>query len=475
MSKRYDADVLIAGGGVVGAAMAAYLGKQGKKVIVVEKTLKEQDRIVGELLQPGGVIELHRMGLESALEGFDAAPVTGYALYHQNEHFQVDYPLDPYFKPMAGRGFHNGKFILALRKEFENLDNVQIIEGAVREVLTHESTGEVYGLGYTPKGSKESVQLFAPLTVVSDGCFSMFRKQFHMEEPFVRGWFMGLVLKNADLPYDKCGHVVIADPSPFLCYPISSTETRVLIDYPGAEPPKRGPHLQKYLHEVILPQMPESLKPSFKEAIESQAVKVMPNQHLPCRPELKRGAVLVGDSLNMRHPLTGGGMTVALTDVRILGEALCNMRDFHDKQELDEVVEMFYQKRQKPNATINILADALYGVMLNEDLKHACFEYLQAGGNQASEPIAMLSGLNRDRELLLRHFFAVAFHGMRKLLARPTTERVRRAYRMLNDAVRIIDPLLMHNAPDLTTKSALAVGRLLFPFELDGVPKQKSA
>lgn len=36
----------------------------------------------------------------------------------------------------------------------------------------------------------------------------------------------------------------------------------------------------------------------------------------------KRGVILVGDAYNMRHPLTGGGMTVGLHDAAILTRLL---------------------------------------------------------------------------------------------------------------------------------------------------------
>ena len=35
---------------------------------------------------------------------------------------------------------------------------------------------------------------------------------------------MGLLLKEAKLPYSNYGHVVLAKPSPILFYPISSVE-----------------------------------------------------------------------------------------------------------------------------------------------------------------------------------------------------------------------------------------------------------
>ncbi len=59
-----EPDVLIVGAGVLGSAMAAVLARDGKKVTVVERDLKEPDRIVGELLQPGGYRALKDLGLE---------------------------------------------------------------------------------------------------------------------------------------------------------------------------------------------------------------------------------------------------------------------------------------------------------------------------------------------------------------------------------------------------------------------------
>lgn len=59
-----EPDVIIVGGGVLGCAMAAVLARDGRKVTVVERDLSEPDRIVGELLQPGGFRALKELGLE---------------------------------------------------------------------------------------------------------------------------------------------------------------------------------------------------------------------------------------------------------------------------------------------------------------------------------------------------------------------------------------------------------------------------
>ena len=59
-----DAEVIIVGSGILGSAMAATLGKEGRKVVVVERDMKQPDRIVGELLQPGGRRALEALGLK---------------------------------------------------------------------------------------------------------------------------------------------------------------------------------------------------------------------------------------------------------------------------------------------------------------------------------------------------------------------------------------------------------------------------
>lgn len=51
------------------------------------------------------------------------------------------------------------------------------------------------------------------------------------------------------------------------------------------------------------------------------------------------GVLLLGDAYNMRHPLTGGGMSVALNDVCIWRSLLRNIPDLYDDTALSQVSE----------------------------------------------------------------------------------------------------------------------------------------
>ena len=75
--------------------------------------------------------------------------------------------------------------------------------------------------------------------------------------------------------------------------------------------------------------------------------------------------------------------------------------DFQDETKLENAVNDYYNNRGKNVETINILANALYRVFTDDELKEACFEYLQKGGEQAIGPLSILSGINKSKPFLL--------------------------------------------------------------------------
>lgn len=460
METNKQFDVCMVGAGVAGGIMAAYLGKHGLRVAVIEKNMAEQERMIGELLQPGGVIKLHELGLENLLDGLDAQPITGYGLFMEGDNFKISYPKHD-GQTITGRGLRNGKFVQRIRQHILSMPEITVIEGTVKELT--EEHGRVTGIKYTAKNSEEEIQITAGLTIVCDGMFSAFRAQLSSAEKKVSSYFLGMILKDCELPFKNHGHVIVAKPSPCLIYPISSTETRILIDFPGNEAPRKSAALTAYLTGTIAPQLPTQILPSFMAAVAEGKFKVMPNHLIPARPVKKAGVAMIGDSLNMRHPLTGGGMTAAFSDILNLGNRLVKTGDLHDTTRIDKAVKSFYAGRHKQNATINILADALYGVMQNEDLKIACYDYLKSGGKHALEPIAILSAISRDEQLLLRHFFAVAFYGVGGIIKPfPTPKNISRSYSMLKAAVSIVRPLMMNEHPGLLTRSAFRMAGVLF-------------
>ena len=509
-------DVVVVGAGVAGSALAFALGSDGRRVACIERDLSEPNRIVGELLQPGGFLRLKQLGLEQAVEGIDSQRISGYAIFMQESPAVVEYPVKHVDAPQAegeelqrilreasasasasasssalegpgdgvgdeafripadklvqGRSFHHGRFIRRLRELAGAQANVTMIEGTVNALL--EEGGEdgvrggaargggqggekaVVGVGYKNSKTGESRQAWAKLTVICDGYASRFRSQVNPAASYdVTSHFVGYVLKTSELPHGRKGHVILAEPSPVLFYPISSTEVRCLVDIQGPMPNKSDGSLARHMRENVAPQLPEVLRAPFLASVDEGGARSMPNKQMPAKPVFRKGCLLLGDAFNMRHPLTGGGMTVALSDVRLIQTLLRSVPDLEDKARMGGMQRVFYAARKSHSSAINTLAGALYEVFCTREgdephaiMRQACFDYLALGGDASAGPVGLLSGLDARPHVLIYHFFAVAVFGVTRLLRRGwihLPSSILTAFLLLLGAVRIIAPIVL--------------------------------
>lgn len=209
-------------------------------------------------------------------------------------------------------------------------------------------------------------QYFGHITLVADGYASKFRKSNHPHVPQVRSKFFALELIDAELPMPGHGHVILTEGPPVLLYQIGTHETRALIDIPDGLPSasvKNG-GVKNHLENVVLPSLPKCVQPSFEAAMRAGKLRSMPNSFLPPATNRTPGLVIAGDALNMRHPLTGGGMTVAFNDVVLLAELLHpkNVPSLADHSAVLKQMRAFHWRRKNWAAVINILALALYAL-----------------------------------------------------------------------------------------------------------------
>lgn len=444
-------DVIVIGAGVVGPAVATSLARQGRKVLIVERDWSKPDRIVGELMQPGGLQALRELGMASAVNKIDAIDVVGYYIKYGDTEILLDYPtkqeavaarpetpvpdcvfdqnddvvsdstldVNAWHKDLRVRGvtFHHGDFIQNMRRISKNEPNVTAIEGTVVDLVDED--GAVVGVRV--KSEKKTQAFRGKMTVCCDGIYSRFRKRLYSQPPQVGSYFVGLNLHDADLPAKHRGHVILGSHAPILVYQILPHDTRILCLYRSTKPPSlTNGELVSYLEGEVLPALPESIRPSFKRALATRKFRAMPNQYLSATKQGRhKGLVLLGDAANMRHPLTGGGMTVGLNDAALFARLFHphNVPDLLDHQEVSRALGKFHSQRKGLDAVINTLSIALYTLFAADSrplqiLQQGCFKYFQLGGLCVSEPIGLLSGMLPQPMLLFRHFFTVAFYAI---------------------------------------------------------------
>lgn len=231
MSKKYDA--IIVGAGIAGSSLAHAMTRLSFRkqlsILLLERSLAEPQRIVGELLQPGGVGALEEMEIADALENIGAIPVHGYGVVKDGNNVQIPYP-----EGYEGRSFHHGRFVQALREKAKKSKGVEVIEATVTGLEESSDGKQVIGVKAKRKGEEEAETYLADLTFVADGCASNLRTAVMpniMSRSSTRSYFFGVILEDVKLPFPQHGTVVlIPGGGPVLLYQIEEHDTRMLID-----------------------------------------------------------------------------------------------------------------------------------------------------------------------------------------------------------------------------------------------------
>ncbi|KAF8632746.1 hypothetical protein AX17_004767 [Amanita inopinata Kibby_2008] len=242
---------------------------------------------------------------------------------------------------------------------------------------------------------------------VADGCFrnTVLGDKLKSE---TRSHFVGVVLEDATLPIPKHGTVALVHGfGPVLLYQISERDTRMLVDVKG------------HILNNILPQLPPTLHQSIRNALDKDRLQRMPNSFLPPiqqgRSGGKEGVILLGDAWNMRHPLTSGGMTVALHDVVLLREFVSGLDNLSDWNRIRDGLHRWHWHRKPLSSMVNILSVALYDLFGADDtelaiLRTGCFKYFERGDECNNGPHCTVTRTT---------LFYVAFYSILALFTHP--------------------------------------------------------
>ncbi|KAG2239599.1 hypothetical protein Bca52824_091557 [Brassica carinata] len=466
--KEGGPDVIIVGAGVGGSALAYALAKDGRRVHVIERDMREPVRMMGEFMQPGGRLMLSKLGLQDCLEEIDAQKSTGIRLFKDGKETAACFPVDTNFPyEPSGRFFHNGRFVQRLRQKASSLPNVRLEEGTVRSLI--EEKGVVKGVTYKNSSGEETTS-FAPLTVVCDGCHSNLRRSLNDNNAEVTAYEIGYISRNCRLEQPDKLHLIMAKPSFAMMYQISSTDVRCNFELLSKNLPSvSNGEMASFVKNSIAPsylsafmwQVPLKLRKTFLKGLdEGSHIKITQAKRMPATLSRKKGVIVLGDAFNMRHPVIASGMMVLLSDILILSRLLKPLGNLGDENKVSEVMKSFYVLRKPMSATVNTLGNSFWQVLIastdeaREAMRQGCFDYLSSGGFRTSGLMALIGGMNPRPLSLFYHLFVISLSSIGQLLSPfPTPLRVWHSLRLLDLSLKMLVPHL----------KAEGIGQMLSP------------
>lgn len=367
-------NVIVVGGGMVGAAMAIKLAQQGKSVRIIEKHLIDPPHVLSNDNVDIRVSAINRFS-EKLLDGLGAMPILRngrIAPYQQLEAFErgddkLLFDCADINTTHLGHLIENSLIQASLWMQFEQYD-IEVIEQ--KQIVSKiEQNADSITLVYGEQ------RYTAGLVVAADGGQSQLRTKANIG---VTGWqyqqqCMGVLIK-LDAPQQIKTWQQFTPSGPLAFLPMQAPYAN-LIWYDDANTLNTFKGLDgAQLKSHILAKFP-GLVGDFE--VQSHAVFPITRQH--ANNYSCGRLVLVGDAAHTINPLAGQGVNLGFQDVVALATILNDATDVGCALKLQE----YERTRRKANLLMMSMMDACYFGFSNQiaPLKWARSQFLKMANN----------------------------------------------------------------------------------------------
>lgn len=358
-----DFDVIIVGGGMVGATLACALGGTDLQVALVEDSPPEDfkpDQPHDLRVSAVSIASSNILKTVGAWSGIQRRRLCPYRRMRVWEDLgDVEFRSDDIGQPVLGHIVENRVIQLAVLEQAKRFENVT--------VLTNIGAREIR---YTPAGSTIELAgqgtLHGRLLVAADGGFSKVRQAAGLG---VSGW-----------DYEQHALVLTVDT---VEEQQDITWQRFTPQGPQALLPLDGPHAslvwydtpeqiacyKTYSDEDLLSALKAHFPPELGELIRITARGSFPLRRQHALRYTKEGVALIGDAAHMIHPLAGQGVNIGLLDAAALAEVLVEAsRQGLDPGRESGVLHRYERMRRQNNLVIMSAMDAFYRAFGNNHL-----------------------------------------------------------------------------------------------------------
>jgi 3-demethoxyubiquinol 3-hydroxylase len=361
MNQNFD--VIIVGGGMVGAAVACSLGGSGLQVAVIENAPPQpfsadqpHDLRVSALSIASKKI-LETVGAWQGIENRRVCPFRRMRVWETAG--DTEFCSDDINYPQLGYIVENRVIQLALLERLADFDNISLI-----------SPVSIKKIQYSP-GKPTHIELddgrvlSTKILVAADGGQSRVRQTVGLG---VTSWdykqhalviYIETEYGQQDITWQR---FVPTGPQAFL----------PLTGHYGSIVWYQSPDEVSRLKTLPLDELKKELMAAFPEAL-GQVKNVLATASFPLKRQhaqsyVKPGVVLVGDAAHMINPLAGQGVNIGLLDAAALGEVLVDaVKQGLDPSDL-KVLKRYEKMRRNENLKMMTVMDVFYQVFSNEML-----------------------------------------------------------------------------------------------------------
>ncbi len=322
-------DVLIAGAGIAGSALAIHLGRCGYSVVLVERNCFPREKPCGEGLMPAGVLALERLGIDTAPLGPEFRGIR----YHFDGRLTEGCFPQLRAEAARGRGIRRRELDAALAELAAKTPGVTLHTGA-------RVTGPLFERGRITGLLVEGQPMRARLVVGADGAQSRLRHALNLNTASRRKR-LG-ICRHFRRPPEAAEprayvEVFLGRGHELYVTPLRNGEILVAALAEAAAIEGRVEELLRRWCEAQ-----PKLAALLRDAEPASELLVTAPLSGHARRRVLPKFVLLGDAAGFTDPITGGGMTQALQSAEILAEHLAAESNWTERP-----LESFDRTREK--------------------------------------------------------------------------------------------------------------------------------
>lgn len=371
-----ESSIIVVGAGPAGASAAYYLALAGIKVTVLDESVFPREKICGDFVSPGSIVELQRIGVAD-LAAFKRSNVIDRATIYVGgkELVAGGFPSVrdlPNFSRIIRRNLLDSLVLGAARKA-----GARFIEGF--RVTDYKVDAE--GVTITATGSKGLQTFRASLLIGADGNNSIIARNLRgsawpeAESAIVaRGYFEEVSgnPNEANVFYDKDSF-----PGYSWLFPTCKHEANVGIGIVlGANPPAENPIdlLKKFISND------EGMRSRLEHAKLKGEIQVSQlNLHDPKMPLVGDRVMLVGEAAGLINPYNGEGIQFGLKSGRWAAETVIALKGDYSEEALSA-----YSKRVGDELDYGFkVSELLLKLLRNRNLNYAWLRWIELMGEKS--------------------------------------------------------------------------------------------